>query len=290
MRTISSMSIASYNADPLVFDNSNFVLVNVSGLESPTVRLPRFNLPGTSGAFISNALYGERAIKIKGVVNAPDGSRITYLSNRTKLINAIAFARDNSDVLHPNILNITLENGQQFAINCYVDTPVAMGFTEDQTDYEEFLITLVSPDATITSSVESSYSISLPIGGGTTIPTVIPISLAPSSGGVTVVNNIGSAKVYPIITLTADLTNPYINNQTTGEFMKINYVLSIGDDPLVIDCGAQTITQGASDVTGIQSIDSQFWGLLSGNNTIGFSAAAGSGTANVAFYPAFFGI
>src|SRR4051812_20876418 len=130
MRTITGLTITPLNSNPISFDGVNFILVSVDGLASPLVRLPRYNLPGNSGAYISNALYGERALKIKGVVNAPDGSRTTYLANRTSLINALSYQYDNSGNISPQILTFTFENGLVLTTTAYIDTPVQMGFSE----------------------------------------------------------------------------------------------------------------------------------------------------------------
>ncbi len=282
--------ITSLSIDDLTFDNSNFILEEVKGLELPTVRLPRYHLPGASGAFVSNALYGERSIRIKGVVNAPDGSRLTYLTNRTTLINNLAYKYDDNGRPLTRTLTVTLLNGQVLTANVYVDTPLIMGFSPDQTDWEEFEIGLIAPDPFLYSSSPISGTINLPVGGGTTIPAAVPMSLAPSSGGTLSLNNIGSQTAYPTITLNAPLTNPYIVNQKTGGFLKLNYTLSVGQLPVVIDCRNQKITQGTNDITGVQSTDSTFWTIPSGVNNIGFSATGGSGTCVVSFYPLFLGV
>lgn len=282
--------ITSLQVDDLVFDNTNFILVSIKGLETPTTRLSRFPLPGTSGAFVSNALYGERAIQITGVVNAPDGLRSTYMANRTTLINNLAYKRDSNNNIVPQLMTITLEGGQVLTSEVYVDTPLQMAFTQDKTDYEDFQISFICPDPLLYSIIETSGSVNPPIGGGVAIPLAVPASLAPSSGGSLTIINSGSQVVYPIITLVAPLTNPYIANLTTGYFISLNKTISVGDEPVIIDCGAQTITQGLNDITGVQTVSSNFWSIAVGTNNIGFSAAAGAGNCSVAFYPAFLGV
>jgi len=285
MRNISSLQI-----DNLVFDGSNYVIEEIQGLEMPITRLPRFNLPGSSGAFVSNALYGERSIKIKGYVNAPDNSRLTYLTNRANLVNNITYKRDSGGNLVPQLMTITLENGTVLTTQVYQDTVLQFGYSPDQDVFEEFQMTLIAPDPFLYSTSVISTTISLPVGGGTAIPTAIPISLAPSSGGSAIVTNPGSQLVSPLITLYSPLTNPYISNNTTGKFIKINHTQNVGDLPVIINCAAQTIYQGANNITGVQSQDSTFWQIASGANTLGFSATAGSGTAVVSFSPTFLGI
>ena len=285
MQIITSLSI-----DSLTFDGSNYILEEVSGLELPLTRLPRYNWPGQSGAFISNALYGERAIKIKGTVNAPDGTVNTYLLNRTALINALNYKRDVNNNIVPQTLTIGLANGQNLTAEVYMDTPITMAFSPDATDYAEFLITLVAPDPNLYSNTISSTSIDFPIAGGTAIPTAIPVSLAPSSGGNTSINNIGSSTAYPVITINAPVVDPYIINTTTNLYMQIIYTLGVGDDPLIIDCNNQTIFQGVNDVTGIQMQGSSFFGLIPGINQIRYSGSSGTGIATVSYYPTFIGI
>ena len=289
MNLITGLTIASQN-QTITFDGSNYILEEVTGLETPTTRLVRYNLPGASGAYISNALYGERALKIKGWVNASDASRLTYMTNRINLINTLAYQRDDNNNLVNQTLTFTLENGLILTTTGYVDTGLQMGFSPDQTDFEEFQITFVCPDPNLYSLTQSSYSVSLPVGGGVAIPTAIPISLAPSSGGTVVVTNQGSGTVFPTITLTAPLTRPYITNRRTGGFLSLNVTTNVGDANIVIDCANQKITQGTNDITGVQSQDSSFWDILGGNNTIAFSAAAGSGSGTIQFYAAYLGI
>ena len=287
MRTITGLQVGA-----VIFDNSNYILSEIKGLEMPTTRLPRYNLPGQSGGFISNALYGERKIQIKGWVNAPDGQRTTLLTNRINLINALIYQYSNG-IPVPLTVTITLENGQVLTTNVYPseNMPLTMGYTPNQVDFEEFFITLIAPGYTLNSQTPTSAIISVPVGGGAAIPTAIPISLAPSSGGSAVINNTGSVPAFPVITLTPPLTSPYIANITQGGFINLlNTNLQVGQNNIVIDCKAQTIFQGVNNITGVQSTDSRFWSILPGNNTITFSAAAGNGTCTVVFYPSFLGV
>lgn len=289
MRLITALTVQSFNGTNVGFDGKNFILASVDGLGLPVLRLPRYNLPGASGAYISNALYGERAIKIKGIVNAPDGSRLTYLTNRTILINSLAYQTDTSGAIQPQTLTITLENGLVLTTTGYADT-FAMGFSEDQMDYEEFQLTFICPDPVLFSQNVISGVVQLPVGGGTAIPAPIPMSLAASSGGQLVLVNTGSATSSPTIVLNGPLTNPYVTNLRTGQFLKFNYTINVGDQPVSVNCLTQTITQGANVKNGIQSQDSSFWPVLSGSNTIGFSASGGTGTCSVSLNPSFLGI
>lgn len=286
MRTITALSIGAIN-----FDNSNYILSEIKGLEMPTTRLPRYNLPGQSGGFVSNALYGERKIQIKGYVNAPDGKRTTLLTNRINLINALLYQYSGGSPV-PLTLTVTLENGQVLTLSVYPseNMPLTMGYTADQVDFEEFMLTLIAPNYNIASQTAISVNLSLPIGGGTAIPTPIPINLAPSSGGSATINNPGSTPSFPIITLTPTLTNPYIANNTTGAFIQLNFTMGVGTQNVVINCANQTIFQGSTNITGVQSVSSTFWAVQPGNNILSFNAFSGIGSCNVSFFPSYLGV
>lgn len=172
LQTITALSIST-PLETINFDGSSYILVQVDGLEAPLMRLPRYNLPGSSGAFISNALYGERALKIAGVVNASDGKRTTYLTNRSNLISALSLQRDSSNNPIAITVSFTLANRSSYTLSAYQDTPLSMGFSPDQVEFEDFLITLVCPDPNIYSTTLSSTTISLLSGAGMAIPNTI---------------------------------------------------------------------------------------------------------------------
>lgn len=287
--------ITALSIDTLVFDNTNFVLQEVKGLESPALRLPRYNLPGSPGAAISNALYGERAIAIRGMVivpdNTPPSQRLTtYLANRNTLINALSYKRDVAGNLLPQTMTITLSNGVSVTTQVFQDKPLQMAFSEGQPDFEQFQVAMVAPDPNLYSIVQNSTNIGLAVGGGTAVPTHMPLSLAPSSGGQAIITNAGANVAYPIVTLTGPLTNPFIANLTTNQFMQLNMNILASDPPVIINMAAQTITQNNNDISVFKTLNSTYWGLFRNANIIGFSASSGTGTANVSFFPSFSGI
>lgn len=279
--------ITALSIDDLVFDNTNFVLQEIQGLEMPIVRLPRYNLPGQSGAFISNALYGERSIKIKGLVNVNTNNMTTFLSNRRTVIDNLGFQYDINNRPVARTMTIALIDGRILTTDIFIDTPLQMKFSENQVGYEDFLITAIAPDFRLYLETIMD-TIPFPVIGGVPIPTPIPMSFSYTSGGILTVDNIGVVDVFPIITFHAPLNIPYIINFTSGEFIELNYNVT-GDD-VIIDCQNQTITQGGVDITGVQTSDSVFFTILQGLNDLGFNAIGGSGDCDISFTPAFLGI
>src|SRR6266567_4644695 len=112
---------------------------------------------------VSNQLYGERVITIKGVCNGTNVS--TYLANRATITNVLSIARDNNNNLQSLILSFTLANGTSFTANCYTAKELSLAFGEDQIEWTTFQIQLIAPDPSLYSTVSSSSNISLPIQG-----------------------------------------------------------------------------------------------------------------------------
>ncbi len=291
MQVITGLQIQSpILPSPLIFDSRNFILQKAEGFEFPLMRLPRFNLPGQSGGFVSNQLYGERVVKLTGVINAPDGKINTYLANRSTLINSVAIALADDGTPQPLIMQVTLQNGQVLVLGVYLSNELSSIFDINLVDDGNFLLQFAAPDPNLYAITPISTTISLASIAGTPIPTPIPMSLLPLSGGSAIINNPGAVPAPPSITVKAPVVNPYIINFRTGQFLNINYTLNVGDQSLVIDCRNHRITQGTNDVTGIQSPDSTFFNILPGANTIGYSAASGSGTITVLIFPVYIGV
>lgn len=93
------------------------------------------------------------------------------------------------------------------------------------------------------------------------------------SGGPTVIMNDSIDYVYPIWTITGPITNPVLENTTTGE--QIEYVGTIGEgQTLVIDMGEQTALLDGLNV--LSSVAGEFISLAPGANTLLYSASSGN--------------
>ena len=98
------------------------------------------------------------------------------------------------------------------------------------------------------------------------------------SGGPTTVMNESIDNVYPIWTITGPITNPVLENTTTGE--QIEYVGTIGDgQTLVIDMGAQTALLDGLNV--VANIVGEFLSLAPGSNTLIYSVDSGDKASEI---------
>jgi phage-related protein len=117
-----------------------------------------------------------------------------------------------------------------------------------------------------------------------TFPITFPLSFGGgSAAGTVTADNTGNIEMRPIITITGPVTNPTVENETTGLSLtfsnpnQVSYTLNSGDQ-LVIDLDAHQIMYypdgssiGASRRNWLVS-GSTWWDLPPGTSTIGFSS------------------
>jgi hypothetical protein len=105
--------------------------------------------------------------------------------------------------------------------------------------------------------------------GGRTYPRVYPLQYITVGGGtgnsITLLN-VGTARSYPVITITGPLTSGWrIENSTTGAELSFGVALSAGD-VMVIDNQNKFATVNGSPVNGLLSGD--WWYLVPGSNVV----------------------
>ena len=98
------------------------------------------------------------------------------------------------------------------------------------------------------------------------------------SGGPTIVMNESIDNVYPIWTITGPITNPVLENTTTGE--QIEYVGTIGEgQKLIIDMGEQTALLDGLNV--LSNVAGEFISLAPGANTLLYSVSNGDTASEI---------
>lgn len=89
-----------------------------------------------------------------------------------------------------------------------------------------------------------------------------------------VINNIGDALAYPVIEINGPITNPELKNVTSGDTIKLDAQLELGDTR-IIDFQARTIVNSSGEYkyNELSFAESEWWTLLPGNNSIRLSGA-----------------
>lgn len=86
--------------------------------------------------------------------------------------------------------------------------------------------------------------------------------------------NAGTVSTKPVITIQGPVTNPVVQNATTGKSLRFNLTLA-ANDILTVDTDVRSVVlNGTASRRGTLSYDSVWWDLQPGQNTILFSADA----------------
>lgn len=260
----------------------------IEGFDAPEYRLNEYDRSSEDGGYVSSAYYGSRAITLSGMIVA--GSLSEYESMRKELIQAVSIQRDKYSVPVGTTITFTTLAGTPYKISAFFKKPE---FAWDGIKYGRFLLQATVPDPFIYDvNLFTSENIAQATGGGYQTPHGSPYYTNVSMGGGTVVVNDGGVEIYPIITLTGSLTNPIITNQTSGLYLKINYTLAAGDT-IIVDMRNKTMTlNNSSSLLSTKTVDSNWWPLSVGNNSIQLATdtAADTGNVSITYNKAYVGV
>lgn len=141
--------------------------------------------------------------------------------------------------------------------------------------YGHAVVQFYAADPRVYEDTASTVTIGLPsaVGGRTYNRTYNLTYGAVSAANTAVATNVGTYPTKPVVTLIGPVDTPYVQNTTTGQFLKFNIVLATGDT-LAIDFDARSVVlNGTASRRSALSVDSQWFDLNPGSNTLLYSAA-----------------
>lgn len=237
---------------------SIYLQEELEGLSTlPAIRETKGMNIGMDGGWTSAQFYEPRLVTIKGVIANKDVSVVEL--RRRQLIQILSEKRlrlefqteaGNLYELDVVVAGLTMPinkvlTSSYFKISLRADDPLIYDNTSS-TGREAIL----NRSTNASSGFPINFSINFQLGNYESRPTI---------------NNFGTSTVYPVITVTGELTNPEIVNITTNEYFKINTTISSGS-VAVIDTQAHTLV--IDGVTSYSDIaDGSSWiHLQPGNN------------------------
>jgi len=250
--------------DKIIFGEGDFLLGVVSGIALPNIDTQSQTAPYQDGSTYLDTKIQSRTISLKTTLLTGQGEVYT---DRAKIYRA----------LNPKLGKGTLvyENGTfTKSIDCVVSA-----ITEDEnnnSDTQRFMI---------------EFFCDVPFWRDNTITEVI-------FDDSTIVNNSGNVETPVIITLSNGITNPIIQNITTGQLMQLTYVIANGERVEInTEFGNKSITHydsgdNPTNILAYLSNLSIFIDLQAGNNEIGYTGTSVDGTfeAKVSFYNRYLGV
>lgn len=237
---------------------SIYLQEELEGLSTlPAIRETKGMNIGMDGGWTSAQFYEPRLVTIKGVIANKDVSvvelrrrQLIQILSEKKLRLEFQTEAGNLYELDVVVAGLTMPinkilTSSYFKISLRADDPLIYDNTSS-TGREAIL----NRSTNASSGFPINFPINFQLGNYESRPTI---------------NNFGTSTVYPVITVTGELTNPEIVNITTNEYFKINTTISNGS-VAVIDTQAHTLV--IDGVTSYSDIaDGSSWiHLQPGNN------------------------
>lgn len=256
----------------------------IIGLGLPKRRISSGNRTDRDGGYVGAHKYGMRNISIPLMIH---GSSATEFESRNSAFISVIQGGEVT-------VNVTTNDSRQFTFDTVLvdaDFPYDPNPLKTQGNLE-----LLAPDPILYDNSTAGLltaTLSRQTGGGLTWPLTWPLVWATGSGPTSVVNS-GSATVYPTITLTGIMSNPVITNLTTGKVFKLDPFVSTTGDVVVIQMNPskRTVLLNGGNIAPSVSLDSSWFGLITGTNTLLLTTSSGSDTVTglVEWKPGIMGI
>lgn len=216
------VTFVNSRGESLVFGNSPpFILNKIEGVDGPPGDILSTKSPYQDGSSFDSIRLSERPITITGYI-IPKTMQEMYQQRRNIM-----------RILNPKLglgRLVYSNDAQSYAIDAVIEGSPT--FQERYTHNQSFVLNFICPDPYFTDENKTSKGLRFE-SGGMTFPLRLPTMFAYSAyrGNFT---NSGDVETPVEIHYKGPALNPIITNETTGEFIKVNYDLS-ENDVLVIN-------------------------------------------------------
>lgn len=233
----------------------------------------------------------------------------TLLEMRDISFNVIVFGNSINEIYQKrrnliNIFNPKLGEGTLIYTNDFISKSItcvsdfvpnfAPGQANQTGYYQIGVISMTANNPFFTDNDDTTIKL-VDFVGNFEFPFTFPVQFA-IRGDSAIIDNIGDVETPIFIEFRGPATNPKITNETTGEFIKVNRTLLV-DEKLLINTefGNKSVifedsTQNQFNAYNDIDIDSTFWDLEIGENTISFITDAGSPEVFVTYRNRFVGV
>ncbi len=270
--------------EELDFYTSPYLITSLEGLSPPTNPIMEQKAPYQDGTSYLDSLLEPRTIVLEAVIRAPNN--FSLINFHKDLLSRALSGKMGLGTVYYSSDGITEKHIPAIPIN----SPLYAN-KEYTTPNQSFLVQFYCPDPLFLGDENVQY-----------IETLLPLLEFPESfdvGGIELSQYLVGEPIYIIngghiespvrIVFYGPASNPKIENQTTGQYIKINKVLLAGD-VLTIDTayGVKTVTLTTGGVTSnaIQYLDlaSEFWSLNVGQNAVRFTDDSSSTSARCGIF------
>ena len=260
-----------------ISEDTGYILTGFTGFAGTDIRSTITPKVARHGSVIWNQKYSGRVLSIEGHIDEA-GDYAELREKRNALLDAFSIDRGKSYL----IINTT--DGETFVIRV-ATTEIDGGVAKSNSvSHLSFRLELTSEDYRFWKEGQNLTDVYLSTGGGTTFPASFPMTFAPTTGGSVIVTNNGSAPADPDIIIYGPVTNPYVLNTTTGEYLSLNITIDEGSYVRIYeDEGSMYVMQGGT-TNRYSDFSGTLFKLQPGANVISYTASTYSSNSFLEVY------
>ena len=253
-----------------------YITGTIQGLGLPGVRMSTGASSGQHGGYSGTPHFEPRVLSIDGLIK--DDAVAQAQARRRAWSSAFSgLGQLEARIEYP-------ESGQAFLIFCKLYGSPSLDYTPLDPLKHNFTIDLLADDPLIYDDITGAANeavIPKAVGGGAAWPMDWPVESEAGSGPVTVTNT-GDQPIYPTFTVTGSMTNPVIENITTGRKLQFNSFNAPVGSELFIDMypSRRLATLNGGNVLYALTTPPGWFALLPGDNTIQLTTGDSADTAS----------
>lgn len=246
----------------------DLILEDVGGFDSPNIRQNLADLPEADGAIAGDFFLSSRPVTMSGrIVSSSAAQRNSVVAQMQRAVRA----------LRADLTISTQPQGMPaMQATARLDNlRIGPGYVKT------FQLSLVCPDPRFYSQTLNSQAATSSVStAGAAFPWSFPVGFGGGTGGTANLSasNAGNIDTYPLIRVYGPVSNPQIENHTTGQWLYVDNVTLAAGEYIDIDVKERTVVSnaGANLFSHVRFPDSSWWTLPPGGSTIQLWASSSS--------------
>jgi hypothetical protein len=230
------------------------------------IKNQEINKEGQHGIWDFFSFYGKRLITFSGVIVGENEAKVMEIQDKLKLVVGLPLepTSTNNGLL---TIKYTDPRGRELQTTGKLYSAPRFSRVMRENFKLAFQLVLKSANPDIESQTETTTNgVRGYEAGVIKLPTLMPITMPIVKQQTLTITNLGTTYANPKITINGALTNPRIDNLTTGKFMAFTRTLTVGQK-IIIDVKQGTIVdENGVDITADLDNGSEFIKLKTGAN------------------------
>jgi len=278
-------TLINADGDVIVINDHTTDPYNIIALqEYPTFELEIKNQEiqkeGQHGIWDFNSFYGKRLIVFSGVIVGEDEEKVTEIQDLLKLVVGLPLEPTS---MNDGVITIKYTDPRGRALQTTGKVFSSLKFNRSmKEDFKlNFQLVLKSANPDIESQTETASAGTRGyVAGSLQLPTKLASKIDIVERQTLDITNLGNTYANPVITINGALTNPKIENKTTGKYMEFTHTLGAGEQIIIDVANGTIVDELGADISGDLVAGSEFIKLKSGINKLLLTSDENDGATN----------